>query len=76
MANYFGIIPSMNDSGDFKSTMNHMTKTGNSYGRYYYMEAANSLRRFNPVFKDYFQKKLAETPKRFRRALGLYYQGN
>lgn len=71
VASYFGIIPSMDDSGEFKSALNHMTKTGNSYGRYYYIEAANSLRRINPVFRDYFQRKYAETsPKRFKRALG------
>lgn len=71
VASYFGIIPSMDDSGEFKSALNHMTKTGNSYGRYYFIEAANSLRRINPVFRDYFQRKYAETsPKRFKRALG------
>lgn len=72
LASYFGIIPSMNDSGEFKSSMNHMTKTGNSYGRYYLIEAANAVRKFNPVFQNYFQKKLTETtPRRFKRALGL-----
>lgn len=72
LASYFGIIPSMDDSGEFKSTMNHMTKTGNSYGRYYLIEAANAVRKFNPVFKQYFQKKLSETtPKKYKRALGL-----
>lgn len=71
VASYVGIIPSMDDSGDFQSSLNHMTKTGNAYARYYYIEAANSLRTVNPVFKEYFQKKLAETsPRRFKRALG------
>lgn len=72
LASYFGIIPSMDDTGDFHSEFNKMTKTGNPYGRYYYIEAANSLRRFNPVFKEYFQRKYAEgSRRRFRRALGL-----
>jgi len=71
LASYLGIIPSMDDTGQFQSTLNHMTKTGNSYGRYYFIEAANSLRRNNPTFKDYFQRKLAENPKKFKRALGL-----
>lgn len=72
LASYLGIIPTMNDTGEFHSEFNKMTKTGNSYGRYYYIEAANSLRRFNPVFKEYFQRKYAEeSRRRFRRALGL-----
>lgn len=71
LASYFGILPSMDDSGEYQSSLNHMTKTGNSYGRYYFIEAANSLRMRNPVFRSYFQKKLAETsPRKFKRALG------
>ncbi len=61
----------MEDSGEFQSSFNHMTKTGNAYGRYYYIEAANSLRIYNPVFHEYFQRKLRETsPVKFKRALG------
>lgn len=72
LASFLGIIPSMNDSGKFHSQFNQMTKTGSSYGRYYYMEAANSLRRLNPVFKEYFQRKISEDPKkRMKRAQGL-----
>lgn len=72
LASYLGIIPSMNDSGGFHSKFNQMTKTGNSYGRYYYIEGANSIRRLNPVFKCYFQRKLKEDPwRRVKRAQGL-----
>lgn len=72
LASYLGIIPSMNNSGKFQSQINRMTKTGSSYGRYYYMETANSLRKLNPVFKEYFQRKIAEDPrKRVKRAQGL-----
>ena len=72
LASYLGIIPTMNDTGDFHSGFNKMTKTGNSYGRYYYIEGTNSLRRFNPVFNEYFERKLKEdSRRRFKRALGL-----
>jgi len=72
LASYLGIIPSMNDTGEFHSEFNRMTKTGNSYGRYYYIEGANSIRRINPLFKEYFQRKYAEGHRRrFQRALGL-----
>lgn len=33
LASYFGIISTMDDSGEFQSAFNHMTNAGNSYGR-------------------------------------------
>jgi len=72
LANYLGIIPSMNDSGEFKSLSNKMTKTGNPYGRYYYIESARTLSQFNPTFKQYYQRKIKELhPRRHKRVIGL-----
>jgi transposase len=72
LASYLGIIPSMNDSGEFKSIHNKMTKMGNPYGRYYYIESARTLAQHNPTFKQYYQRKIKEShPRRHKRVIGL-----
>jgi transposase len=72
LASYLGIIPSMNDSGEFKSFRNKMTKTGNPYGRYYYIESARTLAQHNPTFKHYYLRKMKEShPRKYKRAIGL-----
>lgn len=72
LASYLGIIPSMNDSGEFKSSQNRMTKTGNPYGRYYYIEAARTLAQFNPTFHQYYERKIKEShPRKHKRVIGL-----
>jgi len=72
LASYLGIIPSMNDSGEFKSSYNRMTKTGNPYGRYYYIESARLLAQYNPVFKQYYDRKIKEAHlRRYKRTIGL-----
>ena len=49
-----------------------MTKRGNSYLRYYLVEAANSVRQHCPEYGQYYAAKYAETPKHaHQRALVL-----
>ena len=49
-----------------------MTKAGNRYLRYYLGEAANSVRRHIPEYREYYAKKYSEVPKhQHKRALAL-----
>jgi transposase len=49
-----------------------MTKTGNHYLRYYLVEAAGSVMRNEPVYREYYLKKYHEVPKhQHKRALVL-----
>lgn len=61
-----------NDSGDFTSEDNAVSKAGNPYLCYYLGEAANSVRRYVPEYADYYAKKYAEVSKhQHKRALTL-----
>jgi|LGOV01.1.fsa_nt_gb transposase len=60
LAQYSGITWSRNQSGPFKSDETHMTKTGNKYLRYYLIEAANLIRRYDPEYRDFYLKKYYE----------------
>lgn len=72
LAKYAGLTWKKNDSGDFVSEDNNLTKAGNTYLRYYLGEAANSVRRFNPEYRDFYAKKYAEVTKhQHKRALAL-----
>ena len=72
LAKYAGLTWKKNDSGDFVSEDNNLTKAGNTYLRYYLGEAANSVRRFNPEYKDFYAKEYAEITKhQHKRALAL-----
>ena len=49
-----------------------MLKAGNSYLRYYLGEAANSVRRHIPEYREYYARKYAEvTTHNHKRALAL-----
>ncbi|KRK63741.1 Transposase [Loigolactobacillus coryniformis subsp. torquens DSM 20004 = KCTC 3535] len=48
------------------------TRKGNQYLRYYLVEAANSVRRYDTTYQRYYQKKYNEVPKyRHQRAVVL-----
>lgn len=59
-AKYAGIFWSKNDSGNFRSEDHHLKKTGNSYLRYYFIEATVSVIHHNQIFYDFYSKKLLE----------------
>jgi transposase len=61
LASYAGLVWSVNQSGNFQSEDNKLTKKGNKYLRTYLVMAANSLRFHNPVFKDYYRKKFSQS---------------
>lgn len=72
LAKYAGLTWMKNDSGDFVSEDNNLTKAGNTYLRYYLGEAANSVRRFNLEYRDFYAKKYAEVTKhQHKRSLAL-----
>ena len=72
LAKYAGLYWLKNDSGDFTSEDNQVSKAGNLYLRYYLGEAANSVRRYVPEYADYYAKKYAEVSKhQHKRALAL-----
>lgn len=72
LAKYSGLAWNQNQSGDFTAKRTRLIQSGNRYLKYYLVEAANSVRVHDPVYAEYYAKKLAE-PKQFaeKRALAL-----
>lgn len=72
VAKYAGLYWKRKQSGSYESERTSLTRTGNHYLRYYLIEAANSVRRHEPVYNEYYRKKYDEVPKhKHKRALVL-----
>jgi len=72
IAKYAGLYWKRKQSGNFESERTTITKTGNHYLRYYLVEAAGSVMRNEPVYREYYLKKYHEVPKhQHKRALVL-----
>jgi len=72
LAKYAGLTWREHQSGEFTADDTPMTKTGNSYLRYYFVQAANSVRKYEPEFKEFYSRKFREsTTHHHRRALVL-----
>ena len=72
IAQFAGLTWETKESGDFQAEDTALTKRGNSYLRYYLVEAANSVRIHCPEYAQYYAAKYAETPKHaHQRALVL-----
>ena len=72
LAKYAGLYWMKSDSGDFTSEDKQVSKAGNPYLRYYLGEAANSVRKHNPEYAEYYARKYAEVTKhQHKRALAL-----
>jgi transposase len=72
IAQYAGLTWEAKESGNFAAEDTALTKRGNSYLRYYLVEAANSVRIHCPEYAQYYAAKYAETPKHaHQRALVL-----
>lgn len=72
LAKYAGLTWRKSESGNFKSQETRMTKTGNSYLRYFLIQAANITRQRNNEYRLYFHKKFNEVTKyNHKRALAL-----
>src|SRR5699024_3200216 len=72
IAKYAGLYWRKHQSGRFTAEDTSLTRNGNQYLRYYLVDAANSVRRHVPEYKDYYAKKYQEVPKQqHKRALAL-----
>lgn len=72
IAQYAGLTWETYQSGGFQADDTAMTKRGNSYLRYYLVEAANSVRTHCPEYGQYYTAKVAETTRHaHKRALVL-----
>ncbi len=72
LASYAGITWSSYQSGTYRSQETHMNKKGNKYLRYYIFKATQTVTRFEPTFKSYYQKKYNEVDRHANgRALAL-----
>jgi transposase len=72
VAKLAGLIWPRTQSGEFEAEDRRMDKQANAYLRYYLIEAADSLRRHNPEYRAYYQKKYREgTKHQHKRALVL-----
>lgn len=72
LAKYAGLYWKVSQSSNFRAERTPRTHTGNEYLRYYLIEAAHSVKRCDPVYQAYYQKKFKEVPKfRHKRALVL-----
>jgi transposase len=60
------------DSGDFVAEDRRLAKTGNRYLRYYFVQAANGMRRHIPAYARFYALKFREaTRHKHKRALVL-----
>ena len=72
LAKYGGLYWKKKQSGSWESERTSLTRIGNHYLRYYLVEAANSVKNHEPVYKEYYYKKYDEVPKhKHKRALVL-----
>ena len=72
LAKYSGLTWRKKQSGNFTAEDTYLTKTGNKYLRYYILEAAGSILRFNKEYNDYYHKKYNEALiHKHKRALAL-----
>ena len=60
------------ESGNFTAEDRRMAKTGNAYLRYYLIQAADQLRRYEPEYQAFYKRKFQEATKHHHmRALVL-----
>jgi transposase len=72
LAKFAGLTWRRNQSGEFEADETPITKTGNSYLRYYFVQAANSVRQFEPEYREFYTRKYRESKTHHhRRALVL-----
>jgi len=60
VAKFAGLKWRQTQSGDFKADETRLTRSGNPYLRYYFTEAANSVRRYDADYAAYYQRKYDE----------------
>ena len=63
LAKYAGLVWPPHESGAFQADDTALSKAGNAYLRYYLIEAANSVRLHCAEYRDFYNAKLAQSPK-------------
>lgn len=63
VAKFAGFKWRKSGSAEFQAEETHLTRTGNSYLRYYFCEAAFSVQRCDSEYGAYFQRKFKEVRK-------------
>lgn len=72
VAQYAGLHWRKYESAAFKAEDTRLTKRGDAYLRYYFCEAANSVRLHDAEYAAYYQRKHDEVPKhQHKRAIAL-----
>lgn len=72
IAKFAGLFWPRHQSGDYEADDKMLARTGNRYLRYYLVEAANLVRRHEPEYRAFYQKKYREVQKHsHKRALVL-----
>ena len=72
LAKYAGLTWTQHQSSEFEAEDARLIQSGNHHLRYYFCEAANSLRKCDPEFRRFYCLKFHEVTKhQHRRALAL-----
>lgn len=72
LAKYAGLTWRESQSGGFRADDTTMTKAGNTYLRYYLLEATNSAIRHSAILKEFYDRKYSEVKlHKHQRALAL-----
>jgi len=72
LAKFSGLYWSEYQSADFTAEDTYIKKTGNTYLRYYFVQAAEQLRKYLPEFSTYYSRKFKESrTHHHKRALVL-----
>ncbi|MBC8059979.1 MAG: IS110 family transposase [Clostridiaceae bacterium] len=72
LAKYSGLTWTQHQSGNYSADDTQMSKAGNSYLRYYLIEAANSVKNNIPEYSAFYHKKFNEVKThQHKRALAL-----
>ncbi len=72
LAKFAGLTWRGHQSGEFVAYEAPLTRTGNAYLRYYFVQAANSVRQYESEYRQFYSRKFRESKTHHhRRALVL-----
>jgi transposase len=61
LAKFAGIYWNTHQSGDFQADESNLRRRGNKYLRYYFVLAADQLRKYLPEYSDFYSRKFKES---------------
>jgi Transposase IS116/IS110/IS902 family/Transposase len=70
LAKYAGLLWPPHESGAFQADDTALSKAGHASLRYYLVEAANSVRLHCAAYRDFYNAKLAQSPKHAHKRAG------